>query len=238
MRTLKSATVALGLSAAAILAMTGAASAAVLLTLNGPIAGNTVGPQSTSNPCVICGTTAQNPVGFGYNNFTETGAISSYNMWSTTPTATVADGVKGTPYTVGQITSFVGSSFNVAIDVNTTHEAGETLQLFEVWDTTTNTLLYNYVGPTNIGAVQNNGNGYADWTLNTVSLAGLQSTDGILFHAYWTGASDGSESFFLLSTPTVGGVPEPSTWAMMILGFMGVGFMAYRRKSQSHFRLA
>jgi hypothetical protein len=27
-------------------------------------------------------------------------------------------------------------------------------------------------------------------------------------------------------------VPEPSTWAMMILGFAGVGFMAYRRKSQ------
>jgi PEP-CTERM motif len=25
-------------------------------------------------------------------------------------------------------------------------------------------------------------------------------------------------------------VPEPSTWAMMILGFFGVGFMAYRRK--------
>jgi hypothetical protein len=30
----------------------------------------------------------------------------------------------------------------------------------------------------------------------------------------------------------VGGVPEPSTWAMMILGFAGVGFMAYRRKSE------
>jgi hypothetical protein len=27
------------------------------------------------------------------------------------------------------------------------------------------------------------------------------------------------------------GVPEPSTWAMMILGFAGIGFMAYRRKS-------
>jgi hypothetical protein len=25
-------------------------------------------------------------------------------------------------------------------------------------------------------------------------------------------------------------VPEPSTWAMMILGFFGVGFMAYRKK--------
>jgi PEP-CTERM motif len=27
-----------------------------------------------------------------------------------------------------------------------------------------------------------------------------------------------------------GAVPEPSTWAMMILGFVGLGFMAYRRK--------
>jgi hypothetical protein len=29
---------------------------------------------------------------------------------------------------------------------------------------------------------------------------------------------------------SVAAVPEPSTWAMMILGFFGVGFMAYRRK--------
>jgi hypothetical protein len=36
--------------------------------------------------------------------------------------------------------------------------------------------------------------------------------------------------------PGVSAIPEPSTWAMMILGFMGVGFMAYRRKSQGHFR--
>jgi PEP-CTERM motif len=28
-------------------------------------------------------------------------------------------------------------------------------------------------------------------------------------------------------------VPEPSTWAMMILGFAGVGFMAYRRRSSA-----
>lgn len=29
---------------------------------------------------------------------------------------------------------------------------------------------------------------------------------------------------------SVAAVPEPSTWAMMILGFTGLGFMAYRRK--------
>ena len=31
-------------------------------------------------------------------------------------------------------------------------------------------------------------------------------------------------------TTGVGAVPEPSTWAMMILGFFGIGFMGYRRK--------
>jgi len=30
----------------------------------------------------------------------------------------------------------------------------------------------------------------------------------------------------------VAAVPEPSTWAMMLLGFAGLGFMAYRRKSR------
>jgi hypothetical protein len=31
--------------------------------------------------------------------------------------------------------------------------------------------------------------------------------------------------------PGTSAVPEPSTWAMMILGFAGIGFTAYRRKS-------
>jgi hypothetical protein len=30
-------------------------------------------------------------------------------------------------------------------------------------------------------------------------------------------------------------VPEPSTWAMMILGFVGLGFMAYRKKGTLRF---
>jgi PEP-CTERM motif len=44
------------------------------------------------------------------------------------------------------------------------------------------------------------------------------------------GCSGGYYDF--LTGPTVApAVPEPSTWAMMILGFAGIGFMAYRRKS-------
>ena len=41
-----------------------------------------------------------------------------------------------------------------------------------------------------------------------------------------------------LFTPThveavVAGVPEPSTWAMMLIGFAGIGYMAYRRSRRS-----
>jgi hypothetical protein len=35
----------------------------------------------------------------------------------------------------------------------------------------------------------------------------------------------------LTFTTVAPAVPEPSTWAMMILGFCGLGFMAYRKKS-------
>jgi hypothetical protein len=36
----------------------------------------------------------------------------------------------------------------------------------------------------------------------------------------------------IANVAVAGSVPEPSTWAMMILGFAGIGFMAYRRKSK------
>jgi len=42
-----------------------------------------------------------------------------------------------------------------------------------------------------------------------------------------------------LAAPGVAAVPEASTWAMMILGFVGVGILGYRRRSnRQQFRLA
>jgi hypothetical protein len=40
-----------------------------------------------------------------------------------------------------------------------------------------------------------------------------------------------------LTTAAIGAVPEPSTWAMMILGFAGIGFLAYRRSGHTAFRV-
>jgi hypothetical protein len=209
----------------ALLALANSASA-VPLTLSGPIAGNTVGPQSTSNPCIIAGTQCQQPATMGFNNFTSSGSISSFNMFSTTPTATVADGVQGTPYTVAQLTSAVTSQFVVAIDVNTSGAAAETLQLFEV--IINGAVAYNYVGPTVIGGVHNNGNGFADWTLSTVNLTGLPPTATVLFHAVWNNASDGAESFFLI--PTTGAIPEPSTLLLLGSALTGLGLWARARR--------
>jgi len=48
-----------------------------------------------------------------------------------------------------------------------------------------------------------------------------------------------NHAFISVAHYTVAGaVPEPATWAMMLLGFFGVGFLAYRRKNQGHVRLA
>jgi hypothetical protein len=42
-----------------------------------------------------------------------------------------------------------------------------------------------------------------------------------------------------ISAPTLASaVPEPSTWAMMLLGFAGIGFMAYRRQAKRSARFA
>jgi hypothetical protein len=44
---------------------------------------------------------------------------------------------------------------------------------------------------------------------------------------------------FSIGAPVVTAVPEASTWAMMLLGFLGLGFVAYRRKgARPQLRLA
>ena len=221
-------TLAIGLT----VALPGAA-AAVPLTITGPVTTNTVGPQSTSNPCIIAGTNCSQPDFMGYNNFTQAGNISSFNMFSTTPTATVADGVQGTPYTVGQLTNGLNSnSFIVAIDVNTTGAAGEMLTAFEV--IIGGVVAYNYQGPPlNIGNVGNNGNGFGDYFTSVISLAGLAPSTTVLFHAVWNTASDGAESFFIIPTTSQGNpIPEPASLLLLGTGLSGWALARRRKKAQ------
>jgi hypothetical protein len=41
----------------------------------------------------------------------------------------------------------------------------------------------------------------------------------------------------LLDAVSIADVPEPSTWAMLLLGFASIGVMAYRRRGQARLRL-
>jgi hypothetical protein len=60
-----------------------------------------------------------------------------------------------------------------------------------------------------------------------------------LAYAYDAAGAGPSNTTSGIVVTQVAAVPEPSTWAMMILGFFGVGFMAYRRKgARPQLRLA
>ncbi|CUT11391.1 hypothetical protein BF49_2471 [Bradyrhizobium sp.] len=64
------------------------------------------------------------------------------------------------------------------------------------------------------------------------------------YHSFLFTTTGGSEtlSFFsnnegayggVVGGVTISAVPEPSTWAMMLLGFAGIGFVTYRRRASA-----
>ena len=62
-----------------------------------------------------------------------------------------------------------------------------------------------------------------------ISISGGESINGTAYVDPMI-TSPGNNIYF--SPGITNAVPEPSTWAMMFLGFAGVGFMAYRRRSR------
>jgi len=71
-----------------------------------------------------------------------------------------------------------------------------------------------------------------------LGLGGGSGAFGYLFNASQLNAAGGANANTAagstsLDTFTVSAVPEISTWAMMIFGFLGVGLIAYRRQNGS-----
>ena len=60
--------------------------------------------------------------------------------------------------------------------------------------------------------------------------AGETSSTRSSFQNQTTGAFEGRSAGFI---EVASAVPEPSSWAMMVLGFAGVAFLAYRRQKQT-----
>jgi len=96
----------------------------------------------------------------------------------------------------------------------------------------------NGIGITGGNGAANALAGPLDFTLGGITTANfVNNTLGHIFAADILIVSTGATGA-VTGPGGVSSVPEPSTWAMMILGFMGVGFMACRRKGMSTFHLA
>jgi hypothetical protein len=72
------------------------------------------------------------------------------------------------------------------------------------------------------------GKSFFNDTLNVGS--GAYFTGSLSDPTFVPGTYFGTNGESLTITDMTAAVPEPSTWAMMILGFCGLGFMAYRRR--------
>lgn len=206
-------------------------------------------PQSQSAPCIICGTTAQNPPNFGYNDFSATGNLSSYNTFSTN----IINGgalpgnleANALPYSGTLLEAFLNAggtdplfTFGVVIDINTApgQAQRETLTSFQLIDLSLapgSRIIYDFTGSLELPDT-NNGNGFGDYLISgfCLSCAGVQPGDNLIFHASWEGATDGPESFYLTIIPSAVDVPEPGSLAMLgsMIGMLGGGLWWRRRK--------
>ena len=88
-----------------------------------------------------------------------------------------------------------------------------------------------------------NGNLFQSQSFNDLASAQAFFSNNLIFFQFGAGqnniqlvfnetmSSGQGFSFNYAAAGGVSAVPEPSTWAMLLLGFAGIGFMAYRRKS-------
>jgi hypothetical protein len=97
------------------------------------------------------------------------------------------------------------------------------------------------VGPgTVVGRANYVGSGWTDTVVSYDFL--IPHTDATFYASFrfggagFQGGTDeswGIDNWALLAVPSVGGVPEPATWAMLIAGFGLVGAVSRRRRSAS-----
>ena len=101
-----------------------------------------------------------------------------------------------------------------------------------IYNPTSGSLILDFLIPTTATV---SGSGFGFLTFDTVNTLddGIFSVVEISNGAATTGTLSTAGAITSFRTETVAAVPEPSTWAMMILGFAGVGFMAYRRRNQA-----
>lgn len=129
-----------------------------------------------------------------------------------------------TGVTIGQtLTTVVGQTYTFSFNYGALGGGSEQLQ-FEIISGQSQTLLT---------ASANNNLSTTFQTMTGTFVAASTST--LISFGDFGGIADtrADNVDFIIDNVSIAAIPEPSTWAMMMLGFAGVGFVAYRRKAKS-----
>ena len=149
-----------------------------------------------------------------------------------------------TPFLAGTLTYFNGTSAlnSLIFGASLSFQAGGvSLGTDNVIITTTSNIAADVSNPLNADYINICGNSS---NICGKSIEANEQSNGVTFNLYATVVGDPMLGFTRVelalgndpgvgqvgNQPAIGAVPEPSTWAMMILGFAGIGVMAYRRR--------
>jgi hypothetical protein len=168
-----------------------------------------------------------------------TGTIGPVTPSSTVPTP-LGTGLYGGPFNLITNASFFSGSSDVGHSL--TAEFTGTIQT-----TGAGTLVFTGNVDDNVLIYLNTGSGFVLFPTTPANLSNQADygfTDSISLgtgtygiEIFYADRASTQAVFDLNASYITTAVPEASTWAMMILGFLGVGFMAYRRKGAAAFRL-
>jgi hypothetical protein len=238
-----------GGAAIALLTSVGIASAAVVITIDA-VQDRTNSPPAS--PFSLMNITAPGSP----NSFVGSGVSDSFSNWTITGATTnsgiyagnlsTSASVFGDGNSTGEYLTALGGIGSVTLQANQ-----QLTGLNLLWGTVDNDANRNVLITTNNGSNTITGTTIFSLMQTFCSTHSCSPTNGN-FEAYVsitglnpfetvTFSDSASNSFEFLPgalPAAVNGVPEPSTWAMLILGFCGVGFMAHRRRATLAFRLA
>ncbi|HTM14869.1 MAG TPA: PEP-CTERM sorting domain-containing protein [Bryobacteraceae bacterium] len=186
--------------------------------------------QTKDDPCIFGGSDCKGAVGFPTQTSTAVGGgVSTVGSVASPLLFDVTAGAIR-----GLANNTFGNAFMIGVDINQAgNPPGSNLNMlmFEVWDNTTNTELAHLPVPTQLSLFAN-GTGFTDALFQSVSIAGLSASDIIRFKLAYDNASDGTDSFFLVSTVVPPPqVPEPLTMGLTGAGLVGIYFLRGRRPS-------
>ena len=128
--------------------------------------------------------------------------------------------------TVGGLTA--GNKYTVTFQQAGAQQYGLSGATTEYWEVALG------AGAQNSTTMNNASMGFTGWFSQSLTFTATAASEVLSFTSY--GAPGGEPPIALLADVSLTAVPEPSTWALMVLGFAGLGFAAYRRtKGRSAF---